>query len=342
MSCSSCCKKNIPSQSIKFENYNIQGEVSTVVNSSWYDLNLRLAIGTLVSGSGGTNMSELFSFLGFPHAKGFHKRAFPVCESKTGISQRKVAKELMEEAKICEVRMQLESEKKSYEKLKQCEKEQVQLTVSFDMGWSKRSSGHRYDSLSGHAFMCGCRSGIIVSAIITAKECRLCSYYEAQSKEPPSHDYPRNYSTSSKAMESDAALSLYETIFYDSKKKIALRRVVSDDDSTMRALLKRSGNHKRGKLNPEIPDPSWLADPFHRTKVVAKYIFALAALPKSKSTCTKFDAVRSKTYFGYMIKTNRDDTISEKRLNPLLLSNTYLTIKRIVILDGFDLKRFSR
>ena len=112
-------------------------------------------------------------------------------------------------------------------------------------------------------------------------------------------------------MESDAALLLHEAIFYDSKKKIALRSIVSDDDSTMRTLLKNPGNHKRGKWNPEIPEPSWLAAPSHRIKVVAKYIFALAALPKSKSTCTKLDAVRLKKYFGYMNKTNREGTILE-------------------------------
>ena len=118
-------------------------------------------------------------------------------------------------------------------------------------------------------------------------------------------------------MESDTPLSLYETIFYDSKNKIALRSIASDDDSTMRALLKHPGNHKRGKLNPEIPEPSWLADSSHSIKVVAKYIFTLAALPKIKSTCTKIDAVRVKKYFGYMIKTNRDRTISEKKIASL-------------------------
>ena len=107
---------------------------------------------------------------------------------------------------------------------------------------------------------------MIVSTIVTAKECRICSYNEAQSKEPPPHDCPRNYSGSSKAMESDAALNLYESLFYDSKKKIVLKSIVSDDDSTMRALLKHPKNHKRGKLNPEIPEPSWLADPSHRKR----------------------------------------------------------------------------
>ena len=47
----------------------------------------------------------------------------------------------------------------------------------------------------------------------------------------------------------------------------------------MRALLKHSINHPNGKLKPEIPEPEWLADPSHRTKVVAKPIFALANAP---------------------------------------------------------------
>ena len=118
-------------------------------------------------------------------------------------------------------------------------------------------------------------------------------------------------------MELDAALLLYEVIFYDSIKKIALRSIVSNDDSIMRALLKHPGNHKRGKLNLEIPEPSWLADPSRRTKVVAKYFFTLAALPKSKSTCTTIDVVRVKKYFGYMIKSNRDRTISEIKIASL-------------------------
>ena len=85
----------------------------------------------------------------------------------------------------------------------------------------------------------------------------------------------------------------------------------------MRALLKHPGNHKRGKLYPEIPEPSWLADPSHRTKGVIKYIFALAALPKRKTICTKIDAYRVEKCFDYIIKTNRDRTISEIKIASL-------------------------
>ena len=32
---------------------------------------------------------------------------------------------------------------------------QVPLTVMYDMGWNKQSSGNKYDSISGHAFLIG-------------------------------------------------------------------------------------------------------------------------------------------------------------------------------------------
>ena len=38
---------------------------------------------------------------------------------------------------------------------KSLEKDDVPLTVCYDMGWNKRSSGTRYDSISGHGLMIG-------------------------------------------------------------------------------------------------------------------------------------------------------------------------------------------
>ena len=54
----------------------------------------------------------------------------------------------MEEGKLCEVRMRLESEDKNMKSWRQSETEQVKITKLFDMGWNKRNSGNRYDSLS--------------------------------------------------------------------------------------------------------------------------------------------------------------------------------------------------
>ena len=59
--------------------------------------------------------------------------------------------------------------------------------------------------------------------------------------------------------------------------------IVSDDDSTMQSVLKNPSigvrghflKTSKGKLDEEIPEPSFIADPYHRVKVVAKHIFSI-------------------------------------------------------------------
>ena len=46
------------------------------------------------------------------------------------------------------------------------------LAVSYDMGWQKCSTGHRYDSMSGHGFIIGCRSGKIIGLDVKGKNVR--------------------------------------------------------------------------------------------------------------------------------------------------------------------------
>ena len=112
-------------------------------------------------------------------------------------------------------------------------------------------------------------------------------------------------------MEVDAALHLYKILFNDNDIKVFLKVIVADDDSSMRALIRHPDNNSKGKLLLEIPDPEWLSDLSHRTKVVAKPFYSLDLLPKSQSTCTNVDAMRFKRYFGYMIKSNRMNEILE-------------------------------
>ena len=60
-------------------------------------------------------------------------------------------------------------------KKKQIDREPIGLTVSYDMGWNKRSSGHRYDSLSGHAFVIGVYTRLIITCVVFSKKCATCS-----------------------------------------------------------------------------------------------------------------------------------------------------------------------
>ena len=68
----------------------------------------------------------------------------------------------------------------------------------------------------------------------------------------------------------------------------------------------------KGKLDDEIPDPPFLADPSHRVKSVDKHIFSIVNKSRDQQCgCIKADALRLKKDWGYMIKKNRKKIIEE-------------------------------
>ena len=80
-------------------------------------------------------------------------------------------------------------------------------------------------------------------------------------------------------MEASATPKMVEVAFYNCFFIIDV--IVSDDDSTMLSVITHPPKGARGqvlkslkrKLHTEIPEPSFLAEPSHRVKVVAKHIF---------------------------------------------------------------------
>ena len=99
-------------------------------------------------------------------------------------------------------------------------------------------------------------------------------------------------------MEASAILKMVEDAFYN--RFFIIDVIFSDDDSTMRAVLKNPYKGARGqvlksskgKLDTEIPDPSFLADPSHLVKVVAKHIFSIVNESRDlRCGCTKVDAL---------------------------------------------------
>ena len=111
--------------------------------------------------------------------------------------------------------------------------------------------------------------------------------------------------------QSEAALEIVNNIYNDNKGKLFIKRIVSDNNSILRALLKHQSNHNKSRLPQHIPEPQFLADPGHRTKTVAAKIYDLSMLSKSQSTCSKGGATRFKMNFGYMLKRNRIKTLQE-------------------------------
>ena len=95
----------------------------------------------------------------------------------------------------------------------------------------------------------------------------------------------------------EAACILYIVTSSPSEQGFVTKVIISDDDNVMRAHLRHENNddpNDKGKLPIWIYEPDFLADPGHCKKAVAKYFYALANQPVSKSRVSKDMAKRLK------------------------------------------------
>ena len=279
-----------------------------------YAVNIRAVIASFYVGTGGLDIGLINSVQGVKGSenweKTFTRHSPDICKAIIKVNEEIIAESLEEETSLT-IKEKLagkytEDEIDNFVRNKLAgnqtgvdEVDNLTITVSFDMGWQKKGTGHTYDSNSGHAYYIGVRSGKVIEMIVYSKKCTTCDIAIAMGEEPMEHDdCVRNYRTgSSKAMEASAALQLILNLH---SRGIRIEFIVSDDDSTMRAHLTHIGSDK-GKLPLYVFAPGFLCDPSHRVKVMVKDIFALALMSNAKSECEKIDALRIKKYVGCMI-----------------------------------------
>ena len=124
-----------------------------------YDANIFQIVGPYINGSGQREESLRLSMFDLPNGKNF-QRNISHHQALVGEKILSVCRQEMELAMGEEIRQKILYERdeewyKTWVEKPAGEREQIGLTASFDMGWNKRSSGHRYDSLSGHGFVIG-------------------------------------------------------------------------------------------------------------------------------------------------------------------------------------------
>ena len=277
------------------------------------EVNIRAMMAVFYNGVSPRDIGKTMSFLGVPGGCTFHNLFYERMDSFTETMQKELQiivdeglqKEI--ESTIAYVLANDYSQKeiKEYIQLFNANSSRIpdkirplQLSASYDMGWNKRSTGRVYDSLSGHAFLIGCRSGKVISFGVRAKKCAKCSRSKRLGTSPVSHFCTINHEGSSGSMEAKPALSLTTELFDKSKARLYLNEIVSDDDSTMRALLKHQSNNDKGRLPRNIPQPDFLADPSHKIKVMSQPFFNIVTKTKDPNKCKMIDALRMKKYIG--------------------------------------------
>jgi hypothetical protein len=325
-----------PVKAKKYFNKKKQWKRSAHMSNHWFEINNKFVMAVQATGGGGSDAQKILGIMDLPGSSTFASK-FSSMETELGQTQRMVANQSMLDALNEEIKATIERHQDvygmtydEYTKMSLFDRPLVKLTVCFDMGWQKRSSGHRYDSLSGHAFLVGAYTKKVIACTVFSKVCSKCARAKKDMKDAIEHECPKNFDGSSKAMESEAILKMTKDAI---NHGYTIEFIVADDDSTMKSILRYSwdelisagkmrkedypryanGGKKKdyGRLPLNYLLPHFLADPGHRQKCVAKPIFALANASAAVSEATIVDALRIKKYWGYMIKQNRKKELEE-------------------------------
>jgi hypothetical protein len=127
------------------------------LRNSYHGSNVLLVFSQILSGNGGTETGRLVGMLDLPNLS-IAKTAFLLLESELARYIIPYTGEILEQNLVREVKLYSEKEGFDFESWHALLKKKSSdvdllplLTVAYDMAWQKRSSGHRYDSHSGHA-----------------------------------------------------------------------------------------------------------------------------------------------------------------------------------------------
>ena len=117
-------------------------------------------------------------------------------------------------------------------------------------------------------------------------------------------------------MEAAEILKILENAFPD--RCFIIDIIVSYNEITMWDFIKHLSifylgkvlKSPKGKLDEEIPVPSFLTDPSHPIKVFSKHIFSIIKDGQDQRYgCTKADTLRINKDWGCMIKKNRNNSL---------------------------------
>ena len=182
--CNSKCHSSIPlTQPRNQKSYTEHNKYKSILD---YDANIFAILGPYMNGTGQRDASMSLSLLDLPSSRNF-KRNISRHQSFIGEKIQAVSEKEMDLAMEMEIKETIMNEKgekyyKEWVGKAQGYRQKIGLTVSYDMGWNKRSSGHRYDSLSGHAFIIGAYTRRIIGCVVFCKTCATCNMRERKNK----------------------------------------------------------------------------------------------------------------------------------------------------------------
>ena len=124
----------------------------------------------------------------------------------------------------------------------------------------------------------------------------------------PQHKCNANHDGYSDSMESTLCRLMLEEVTEKADARVSVGTLITDDDGTLRShcsLLEHEGKLKEG-----VPEPTFLADPSHRVKVMLKPIFAMVTSTKNPDEVKHVEALRLRKYTSCYITRHRIDNFT--------------------------------
>ena len=286
-----------------------------------YELNIRAMMSAFYIGTGGFDIGELVGMFGIPGGAGWerqHSRHTPFLNQIIIDLAEKMMKESLHREIDATIRDKLgnlgyteEAVTRAINAWHEKRLEDIPteilvlgITISFDMGWQKRSTGKVFDSLSGHAYKIGCHTNEIIGLAVKCKKYTKCRKANRLGTVAADHICTINWVGASGAMEAGVALEMVTAFTNESGGRLFIECLVSDDDSSLRKHLRHTENG--GKLAAHVRELSFLADPSHRIKTMCSPIYKMITDTKDPSKCKKIDFLRVKKYTSCYIYQNRN------------------------------------
>lgn len=257
------------------------------------------------------DMKRTFAFLGIPYIS---NDLFKAVEKIVGSTLEKFSQVEIEKALEEEKSKSIETyHTKLYGML-------PSLTVGTDMMWNKQALGRLYNSPSDVMYTVGCLTSKVISIELYKNVCNDCNMQEnalgkkdesikngnkddEKKWEKKASKYNniqnlKNYSGTSKSMESDAIMNL--ALSAPTKLKAYIRRIILDDDTSTRAHLREDkGITRKVCLPKSLTGITILADPMHRKQTICGQFYALTKKGKKECALQNNQAGKLAEYFGY-------------------------------------------
>jgi len=230
-----------------------------------YDTNIKFGLSFVANGDGGRHAQCFLSLMSLPNATTMGKSTFPKIERVFSDPIRNITERLLVDNLVTEVKLSygdalpewFEAWRLAVVSSDPYDLEKPFISVGMDMGWQKRSSGRRYDSSSGHAFLVGMRTRKPVAMCLKSAFCRVCCFHinqrNLEPEDVPEHECMVNHSGRAGSMEAASLIEMWEYLF--DNLHTALETVVTHEDSKMKAqcqwsnedFLQHIGKPKRVK-----------------------------------------------------------------------------------------------